>query len=427
MSEQTLGISDIALYLPPPKIEIETIVRERIRSKPELEHRLLRALDTTGQRELRFPEVWEDTSTMAAESSRLLLQQDGDLDIGRMRYLAVGTETPIDHSKAAAAYVEGMLQRTGIPVPTTISTFQVQHACAGGALAAISVLGLLAMSNRPHEAGLIACSDVARYSEATTAEITQGAGAASLLVEKDPKLVELDLSNVGFSSEDVDDFFRPLGSTVARVKGSYSMKCYDSSLETAFLDHCERRGSMPAQVLEATDYFVLHTPFRNMPVRAMNRLLKAHLGYSKEQAEGFLRERAFLQGIDPIARIGNTYTASLFMSLAFILNEQFRIIGNGIIGKRMLLASYGSGNTMAIISAVVAESAPSVLERWKLGAQWRSARSADMFEYDRWVGAPYERGRYNELVVEARNDVPAGSFYLSGIREDGYREYRSAE
>lgn len=387
---------------------------------------MLRAIDTAGQRTLRFPELWEDTSTMAAQSMRALLRRNGGFDVGRVRYLAIGTETPIDHSKAAAAYVEGMLQESGIPVPKTISTFQVQHACAGGALAAISVLGLLSMSNRPGEVGLIACSDVARYAEATTAEVTQGAGAAALLVESDPKLVRLDLGSMGFSSENVDDFFRPLGSTVAKVKGMYSIQCYNSSLETAFLDHCERSGKSPSEVLETTDYFVLHTPFRNMPLRAMMRLLEGHLGFSKELAEGFLREHAFMQAIDPIAQVGNTYTASIFMSLAFLLDEQFRLIGDGIVGKRILLASYGSGNTMAIISAEVAPSAPEVIRHWDVGGLWRSARQADMLDYERWLGAPYEAARYNELVCGAAQKLSDG-FYLSAIRNDGYREYRYAE
>lgn len=418
-----IGISDISLYVPQLQIEISAITRERIQRKPELERSLLRATGTAGQTMLRFPQLWEDTSTLAAQSARALFAQDPQIDLSKLRYLTVGTETPIDHSKAVAAYVEGMLQGSGIDVPKTISTFQVQHACAGGFLGAISVGALLNHSNRRHESGLIVCSDVARYTQETTAEITQGAGAAALLVENDPKLIELDLSNMGFASEDVDDFFRPLGSVVAKVKGYYSIQCYNKSLETALLDHCERRGESPERVLRDTDYFVLHTPFRNMPYRAMLRLLESKLGLSKEEGEEFLSDHAFTQGIDPIARIGNTYTASIFMSLAFLLDEQYRLIGDRIIGKSILMASYGSGNTMAIIAGRIAESAPEVLKRWKLSRIWETARTARMLDYERWLAAPYDRERYAELL-ESCTDIPAGSYYLSGIREDGYREYR---
>ncbi|HUX22168.1 MAG TPA: hydroxymethylglutaryl-CoA synthase [Spirochaetia bacterium] len=424
MSEHPIGISDISLYVPQPQIEISTITRERILKKPELEKSLLRATETAGQIDLRFPNIWEDTSTIAAQSARKLFQQNSRLDVSKLRYLTVGTETPIDHSKAVSAYVEGMLQRAGHAIPKQISTFQVQHACAGGFLGAISVGALLNLSNRPQESGLIICSDIARYTPESTAEVTQGAGAAALLVENDPKLIELDLSNMGFSSEDVDDFFRPLGSVVAKVKGLYSIQCYNSSLETAFADHCDRRGESPEAVLRGTDYFVLHTPFRNMPYRAMLRLLGSNLGLSKEEAESFLQEHAFPQAIDPIARVGNTYTASIFMSLAFLLDEQYKLIGDKIAGKTVLMASYGSGNTMAIIAGRVSKSAPDVLKTWKLWDIWDSARPASMMDYERWLGAPYDRERYAELVSATCESIPSESFYLSGIREDGYREYR---
>ena len=111
------------------------------------------------------------------------------------------------------------------------------------------------------------------------------------------------------------------------------------------------------------------------------------------------------------------------MSLAFLLDEQYRLLGEKIVGKRILLASYGSGNTMAIISAVVAKSAPSVLARWRLANLWQTAKPVGMSEYERWLGAPYDRERYAELV-ESCAKMPAETFYLSAIREDGYREYR---
>jgi len=160
-----------------------------------------------------------------------------------------------------------------------------------------------------------------------------------------------------------------------------------------------------------------------MPYRAMLRLLGSSLGLSKEEGEAFLHEHAFMQGIDPISRIGNTYTASIFMSLAFLLDEQYHLIGDDIVGKSILMASYGSGNTMAIIAGKIAKTAPEVLRRWKLSKIWDSARPAPMIDYERWLAAPYERERYAELVTNCAS-IPPRSFYLSGIREDGYREYR---
>jgi hydroxymethylglutaryl-CoA synthase len=288
----------------------------------------------------------------------------------------------------------------------------------------INVASMLAMSNRDSESGLVLASDIARYQAASTAEITQGAGAVSLLIEAHPRLLELDLSTIGYCSQDVDDFFRPLGSSIAQVKGRYSMEVYQQNFESAFLDHCQRIGESPRSVLGATDMFVLHTPFRNMPEMAMRKLLDSQLGLSAEEANAFLNERGFFQGVDPIADIGNTYSASMYLFLAFLLKDRYEVMGEEIVGKRLLLASYGSGNTMIVISATVAASAPRVIESWDLQRIFASARQSTMDDYLIWTAGPYADSEYAKIMGSIR--VPTEAFYLSGVREDGYREYKFA-
>jgi hydroxymethylglutaryl-CoA synthase len=327
MNKRKIGISDIGIHIPTPRMDLEYLIRERVSSEPKLARHMDRAVSTTGQKAIRFPNLWEDTATMAAQASRNLLAKRDAEELAGLRYLVSGTETTVDHSKPVSAYVQGMLQRSGVEVPNSISSYQVQHACAGGTLSLINVAGMLAMSDRDSESGLVIASDIARYKASSTAEITQGAGAVSLLVEPSPALIELDLGTVGYCSQDVDDFFRPLGSSIAQVKGRYSMEVYQQNFEQAFFDHCQRIGEDPAEVLSSTDMFILHTPFRNMPEMAMSRLLKLHLGLSTEESEDFLARRGFFRGVDPIAQIGNTYSASMYLFLAFLLKDRFEAIG----------------------------------------------------------------------------------------------------
>jgi hydroxymethylglutaryl-CoA synthase len=176
--------------------------------------------------------------------------------------------------------------------------------------------------------------------------------------------------------------------------------------------------------LEATDFFVLHTPFRNMPESAMNVLLHRHLNLDEDQIREFLEKRGFYRGVDPLARIGNIYSGSMYFFLASLLNDRFKEMGDKIVGKRMLLASYGSGNTMIVYSARVAEGAPEVIRRWDFDRVFRSARDADFPEYQRWTEGVGDRQHYENLLKDVA--VPPESFYLSGIREDGYREYAFA-
>jgi hydroxymethylglutaryl-CoA synthase len=419
MGSNSVGISDIALYIPSQRVELETIVEKRVADDPALERRLRRALETTGQVAIRFPEIYQDTATLAAQAARKLITADPEFDPAGIRYLAVGTETSIDMSKPVAAYVEGMLQNSGVPVPTSLSTFQVQHACAGGTISLLSVAAMLNMSGRATDTGVVICSDIARYDAPSTAEITQGAGAVALRVERDPQLLHLDLSTVGYSSQDVDDFFRPLGSVTAKVKGGYSIQCYHEALEAAFLDHCDRRGEDPKEVLENTDMLVLHVPFMKMGFLGAERLVTKILGCGQEEANSYLAERGFPSSVNPTAEIGNIYTGSAYLALTFLLRDRYQVFGDDIVGKRVLFSSYGSGNTMSVFSATVADGAPEIISSWHLEHSLNGKRVSSIQEYEKWITT----SSYKPAEATAPQGVHPGLYYLEGIREDGYRQY----
>jgi len=418
-SDEPIGISDLRLYVPSPFMDLKVLVEQRVRLKPELSRHLERACRTTGQTGMRYPEPWEDSATMAARAAYDLLGQG--LDLQRLRHLVVGTETAVDHSKPVSAYVQGMLQRAGLRLPNALSSFQTQHACAGGTMGLLSVAGMLASGGRPADAGLVISSDVARYATESTAEVTQGAGAVAMLVERNPQLLSIDLSSVGYYSSDVDDFFRPLGSETARANGTYSMRCYWDSLQAAFVDYCARRGVKPDEELAGIDLFALHTPFRSMPETALLKLFAKVLGYDEERSRQVLAESGFAAGVDPIARIGNIYTGSLYAVLAFLLADRLRHLGDAIVGKKVLLASYGSGNTMVVFAGRVTPQAPQVMGRWNLGRVLDGARATSFEEYLAWTAGPVQPELHARIMERAT--LPAGSFVLAGIRKDGYREY----
>ena len=419
MEQTPIGIGDLQISIPPPRITLESMIEHRIREFPELERRLRRSVDKTGQAAVRFPEPWQDSATIAAQASYELLLRNATA-VPSIRYLGAGTETTVDQSKPMAAYVEGMLQSAGIDIPERMMTFQAQHACAGGTIALMGIAGLLSMTDRD-ERGLVVSSDIARYDAPSTAEITQGAGAVSLLVEKNPRLLEIDFATAGYCSRDVDDFFRPNGSVVAKVKGGYSMQCYNESLDVAFHDHCERVGKAPEAAITSTDMFVFHVPFKLMALGALQRLVSHHTALHGADLDRFLSERGFEASLEPNTLVGNIYTASTFLALAFLLRERYDRFGDDIVGKSMLMASYGSGNTMIVLSCRIAEGAPQVIRSWDLDRIFQTGYDAPLGQYLTWLEAPHSATRLDELYTA--NDVPRGTFYLSGIREDGYRLY----
>jgi hydroxymethylglutaryl-CoA synthase len=419
MRETRVGISDMSIYIPQWKIDLEDILQRRAAEDPSFERRLRRAIESTNQMAIRFSAPWQDSVTLAAQAARPLLE-DPDVAAG-VRYLAVGTETSVDLSKPIAAYAQGALQRSGVALPRTLSTFQVQHACAGGTIAMMSVAGMLKCTGRPGESGLVINSDVARYQTPSTAEITQGAGAVALRIETDPRLLELDTQTVGFASSDEDDFFRPLGSVTARVKGRYSVDCYNDALSAALVDHADRRGVTPREAIESHDYFVVHVPFHKMAVTGLTKLVERHLEVDPAGAHEFLEAHHFDDGIEASRWVGNIYSGSAYMSLMFLLWNRYRAEGESIVGKRILLASYGSGNTMTVLSSTIAAGAPEVLSRWDLRGVLEAGTSAGFERYEGFIRNETYSLDYGP--VSDGSDVDPGLFYLEGIRDDGYRQY----
>ncbi len=420
MNDDKIGLSDIALHLPDPFISMSTIVEERVKVDPSLRRHLDRAIKVTGQKSLRYPRFYEDTVTMAAQAC-LNLTNQGRIKRNHVRFVTIGTETGVDMSKAASSYVLGMMEKADNPLPTNLTTFQVQHACAGGTLSMLTVAGFLQAASLNGDTAIVLTSDIARYTTPSTAEITQGAGATALMIKRNPDLIEFDLGSAGFFSKDVDDFFRPLGSSVAMVKGGYSVQCYHESLIGAFEDHCQRLGVNPSEELKSIDIFALHVPYSLLPVGAMEKLLHKYLGLEKAEAENFLAKRGFYESVFPTSEVGNIYTGSLFLGLAFSLRERYSSFGESIVGKKVLMASYGSGNTMAVISGRIAPNAPEVISNWNLDATLNAHQDSSFTDYLRWVDNPKPMANFDELL---KTEAPAnGKFYLAKLREDGYREY----
>ena len=420
--ERSFGIGDIAVYIPHLQISLDTLIARHRERNPQWARTLARAARRTGQESLRFPEPWEDAATMAAQAAAALLERMSEAEIGSLRYLVVGTESGVDQAKPVAAHVQGMLQRAGFKLSGALSTFDIQHACAGGAIGLASVGAMLQVSRGEAGRGLIICTDEARYTAGSSAEITQGAAAVALLVEPEPRLLEIDFSAIGYASRDVDDFFRPHGSVAARVRGRFSIDCYQRAVEEALHDLGARTGHSMAALLEEADLFALHVPFRSLPEETMAGLVQRQLDLDAAAAARFLAGRQFADGTAPAAVVGNVYSGALFLSAAALLAARHRECRSALAGQRAVLVAYGSGNTALAFSARVGGQAGAVLERWSLDALIDQGVEAPLTAYDAWIADyPGRRG-----AEPAPGQVPAGRFYLHEIRDDGYRTYRHA-
>ena len=371
---------------------------------------------------------------MVAEATKTLLERNPRVPPGDIRYYACGTETPQDESKPIVSYCQGLVEASGGRIGPRAAVYDLKHACASGTYAMFSVLNTMCVESLAgsRSAGIAAMGDISSYRRGTTAELTQGAGAVAALIEENPRLLAIDLGVTGVWGESVDDFFRSVGQRHPSVRGRYSMKCYQEALMGAYGDYKQRaldsgllRRSNGGHFLDNFDYAVLHAPFHSMPAMAMEELLVQVRSMTPEEAAEEVARLHLRDGLNFIRSTGNLYTGSLYLCLGELLTAECRRLGKAVEGRRILLASYGSGNTMVVFGAVVVPGAAEVIRR--MGLRQAVEDEAEFISpelYDEL--ARLDKFSLDDLVATSlreRRPIPADRYYLDAIRKDGYRKY----
>jgi hydroxymethylglutaryl-CoA synthase len=407
---QRVGIEALAVAVPERFLSLEDLAVARGVEPAKFTAGL-------GGREMAVADPGEDSVALAATAVAKLIKAY-DIDVKRMGMLVVGTETGVDHSKAVASYVQGL-----IGLPRHMRTYDTQHACYGGTAALMAASDWIAAGHAHGKAAIVVCTDIARYGLRTAGEPTQGAGAVAMLISDKPDLFELDRGLSGTSSSHVFDFWRPLGSREAVVDGHYSINCYLEAVAEAYAAYralaLEREvvrhsDQMPSEQLSRIAY---HVPFCKMAKKAHLHLRKkeltARLGHELTPEETAAEERAaaisFENQVAPTlalaARIGNTYTGSLYLGLASLLQLQ----GAALAGKRVGMFSYGSGNSSEFFSGVVGANAAKVIAKAELDQLLANRRRITIEEYEQVM----EMNAAQPPEATAR----AGAFRFTGITE----------
>ena len=408
--KERVGIEALALAIPRRFVAIEDLAVARGVDPAKLTVGL-------GAREMAVPVPGEDTVALAATATARLIAQHG-IDVSRIGMLAVGTETGVDHSKAVASYVQGTLG-----LPTRMRTFDTQHACYGGTAALMAAADWIASGSADGRVAIVVCADIARYGVGTPGEPTQGGGAVAMLVSDAPELLAFDRGLNGFYSADVHDFWRPLGQREAVVDGHYSIKCYLDAVANAYRmwrDNAVRcevvRGhaALPSDELARIAY---HVPFCKMAKKAHLHLRSCDLedragpplDEGAKSAEAVIGAASFELQVAPSlvlpSRVGNTYTAALYMGLASLLDRE----GTALAGKRIGMFSYGSGCSAEFFSGCVGPRAAEVIGRAGLAALLESRVRIDVAEYERIMALPPS--------APLASDATASGFRFTGVVE----------
>ena len=203
MNQATVGICDMALYVPKLYLSIEKLAEAR-----QLEY--LKLNKGLGLEKMVIPDVHEDAATMAANAVCELIEKNNlnPKDIGRI-YL--GTESALDGAKPTATYVLEMLRRKyrkeyGIDCFQNCDVVDLTFACVGGVDALQNTLDWV--RGDKDRIGIVVTSDFAKYELESGGEYTQGAGAVAMLIKHNPRLIAID-DTFGVATRGVHDFYKP--------------------------------------------------------------------------------------------------------------------------------------------------------------------------------------------------------------------------
>ncbi|MEU7646372.1 hydroxymethylglutaryl-CoA synthase [Streptomyces huasconensis] len=282
-----------------------------------------------GQRGMSVPAADEDIVTMAAAAAAPIVERHS---ADRIRTIVFATESSVDQAKAAGIHVHSLL---GMPSATRV--VELKQACYGGTAALQFAIGLI--HRDPSQQVLVIASDVSKYDLDDPGEATQGAAAVAMLVSADPALLRIEEPS-GLFTADIMDFWRPNYRATALVDGHESITAYLEAVAGAWKDYAEQGG----RALDEFSAFCYHQPFTKMAYKAHRHLLQ-NCGHE-------IDEERVTRGIGLTttynADVGNSYTASVYLGLAALLDQ-----ADDLTGRAIGFLSYGSGSVAEFFGGTV--------------------------------------------------------------------------
>ena len=390
----SVGIEQIYAYAPQLALPLPALAAARGIAPEKLTQGL-------GVEAMAVTPACEDVVTLAATAAGRCLRAAG-VDPRSIGLLVVATETGVDHAKPVGIFVHDL-----VGVGSHCRVYEVKHACYGGTAALMTAADWVRANRAQARRALVVAADVARYAIGSPGEPTQGAGAVAMLVGPTPRALFL-AEESGVHAANVYDFWRPLDRREALVDGKFSIECYLDALAGAFRSCRALERPVLADGEGLLDRFarvLYHTPFPKMAAKAHRRLLELDRGsVTDAEYEASYRELV-APGLTGVARIGNTYTASLYVCLATLLENE----GRALSGRRIGLFSYGSGCCAEFFTGTIPAGAATLGPTGVRDALTRR-RLVDVPTYEQLLHDG-ERGG------EPPTDF-AGDFVFQGIRND---------
>ena len=302
---ESVGISGFAVYVPPYRVDLKSWC------------------DWTGSpwdkteavvgRSFRMRGPAQSVYTIAATAVLRLIERY-DIDPRRVGFLGLGTESSTDNS-AGAVIIKGMIDdalraKGRAPLSRNCEVPEVKHACLGGIYALKSALRYLALEPGDRCA-IVVSADIAEYARGSSGEPTQGAGGVAMLLESNPKMLEIGLLHIGSaSSYRAVDFRKPVLRNIIRgalnchfqdlpvFNGKYSTTCYLDETLHALDDMLGRMNRKPADYYRELAATFMHRPYHRMPETSFAMSYLFALGRDGSDGRRILEEQCTAIGMN---------------------------------------------------------------------------------------------------------------------------------
>lgn len=353
-----------------------------------------------GQHRMGVTAPSEDVVTLAANAALRAIRH---IDPASIEMLLFATESGIDQSKSAGIYVHHLLG-----LSERCRVIELKQACYSATLAL--QLALPFLRQYPDKKVLLIASDEARYGLGTPGESSQGCGAVAMVLSANPRIIAFE-PEYGVVTENVMDFWRPNYSEEAFVEGKYSSKLYLTMLEKSWQQYhaWSGRGFLDH------DYYCYHTPVPRLVEKAHQQLAKIN-GLEKLTEEQLVSHIGY--SLDYSRKIGNSYTASLYVGLIALLD----LAEENLADKRIGFYSYGSGCMAEYFSGVIQPGYRDVLDTSHHQELLNNRSTLTYPEYEAFYTYQYpEDGSHHEMPRHQ-----TGYFRLAAIR-DHKRIYERVE
>lgn len=287
---------------------------------------------------------WEDAVTFAVNAAKPIVDALPVEERNSIEMLITASESGVDFGKSLSTYVHDYLG-----LSRRCRLFEIKQACYGGT-AGVQMAASHLMAQAPEGArALVIATDVARATARHSyAEPSQAVASVAMLLSATPNVLEIDRGAYGLCGYEVMDTCRPQPD-LETGDADLSLLAYLECLSEAYGDYSEQVADVDLMV--DFSHLVFHTPFGGMVKGAHRKLLRDVVKPSVgEIQEDF--ERRVAPGLRYGARIGNAYSASLYIALMSLIDA-----GGRQNSSRVGMFSYGSGCASEFYSGVLSRDA----------------------------------------------------------------------